>query len=516
MSKLIHSSINLHGDNSVLVALLAEKERRRRRGLHVERQQREAKTRQEQEVNKCWESCAYFINNYCYIYDATQGEWLPFKLWTAQEETLEVITLEQLIIILKARQLGLTWLVLAYALWLMLFHPAATVLLFSLRDTEAVYLLSDERLKGMFSQLPEWLKVPVKKDDAHVWQLSNGSTAKAFPTSAGDSYTATLAIVDEADLVPDLNKLMRRVKPTIDGGGKMILLSRSNKSLPQSEFKRIYRAAKQRLTKWRSVFLPWSVRPERDEAWYAEQRADIMQRTGSLDDLHEQYPATDTEALAPRSLDKRIHPDWLEKCFVEVDPVESADAPAIPGLVIYRLPEKGRRYVLGVDTAEGNPTSDDSSIHVLDRDSGEECAKLSGKLQPSVTAAHADSIGKFYNKADVLVERNNHGHAVIQWLRDNGGLKVLSGGDGKFGWLDNSRGKVLLYDEAADAFRTQDTVIHSFSTFTQLSSVEGATLRAPEGEPDDEADSYALALVARTFQMVDEDEDAYSHGHREY
>ena len=44
----------------------------------------------------------------------------------------------------------------------------------------------------MYDRLPVWLKVrscPVDND--REWQLSNGSRALAFPTTAGDSYTAT-------------------------------------------------------------------------------------------------------------------------------------------------------------------------------------------------------------------------------------------------------------------------------------------------------------------------------------
>lgn len=458
------------------------------------------------EWNKCADSFIYFVSAYVVIYDATAKGWIRFTLWPEQEASLHTIHLNQLVVILKARQLGLTWLVLAYFLWLMIFHPAAVLLVFSLRDTEAKFLLGDERWRGMFTRLPPNIRTdsegdPLQfvKDDEHVRTLSNGSTMKAFPTSAGDSYTATAALVDEADLVPDLNKLMGRVKPTIDGGGKMILLSRSDKKQPQSEFKKIYRAAKQKLTKWVAIFLPYSVRPGRTGEWYEEQKADVLHRTNSLDDLHEQYPRTDTEALAPRSLDKRIAPSWIEACYQEVIELDLKDAPAIPGLVIYRAPEAGRKYVQGVDPAEGNPTSDDSSLHVLDKDSGEEIAKLSGKLQPAIIAAHADSIGKFFNNASVLVERNNHGHAVILWLEGNSKLRRLQGPDGKDGWLDNSRGKTLLYDNAADAFRTNDTKLHSFTTHTQLSSIEGSSLRAPDGEADDEADSYALALVARTL-----------------
>ena len=40
--------------------------------------------------------------------------------------------------------------------------------------------------------------------------------------------------------------------------------------------------------------------------------------------------------------------------------------------------------------------------------------------------------------------------------------------------------------------------MHSFATFVQLVRIEGATLRAPEGEADDRADAWALACVALT------------------
>src|ERR1700722_12228946 len=117
----------------------------------------------------------------------------------------------RLVVVLKARQLGLTWLVLAFALWLMLFHPIATVLLFSRRDDEAADLLA-VRLHGMYDRLPAWLQAEgITADNAHEWALSSGSRALAFPTTAGDGYTATLAVVEGADLCPDLDRLMRAV-----------------------------------------------------------------------------------------------------------------------------------------------------------------------------------------------------------------------------------------------------------------------------------------------------------------
>ncbi len=458
---------------------------------------------------KCDQSPAYFIDQYCQVYDAIAKEWVPFNLWPAQYRALGAFLNNLLVIILKARQIGMTWLALGYALWVMLFRPAATVLLFSKRDDEAIELL-DFRLKGIYARLPDFLKArSVVASSKHEWVLSNGSRALSFPTTAGDSYTGTLVIADEFDLVVDQDRLLGAVKPTVSNGGQMILLSRPDKKRPLTPFKQIYRAAKQRLNGWAHVFLPWQSHPGRTQAWYLEQKREILSRTHSLDELYEQYPETDTQALAPNTLDKRIAPAWLEQCYRETSPPlsvgkESAELPAglpaIPGLKIFRLPERGHRYVIGADPAEGNPTSDDSALTVMDRETGEEVASFAGKLQPSTLAAHADAIGRFYLRADALVERNNHGHAVLLWLRDNSTLKRLAGHDKKEGWHSTTLGKTKLYDAAADALRHGEVTVHTFETMVQLQSIEGSTLRAPEGEFDDRADSFALACIARLIE----------------
>jgi hypothetical protein len=77
-------------------------------------------------------------------------------------------------------------------------------------------------------------------------------------------------------------------------------------------------------------------------------------------------------------------------------------------------------------------------------------------------------------------------------------LRRLHGHDRKEGWLSNTKGKALLYDKTADMFRDQETILHSLVTFAQLAAIEGATLRAPQGEMDDRADAYALACVAKS------------------
>ena len=468
---------------------------------------------EEGEAVLCAADPQYFISQYCRIYDAQAGDWIAFDLWVEQVEALRLFHEQQLTIALKARQLGLTWLALAYALWQMLFAPIATALIFSKRDDEATYLLGAERLRGMYAHLPDYLKAAaVIEDNAKTWKLSNGSTARAFPTTAGDSYTATLVIVDEADLVPDLNRMLRSVKPTIDAGGKMFMISRADKTQPMSEFKQIYRAAKKGHNGWAHIFLAWWVRPERDALWYARMKADIEQRTGSLDDLHEQYPASDAEALAPAQKNKRIPAVWVDSCHRSMRALKPEEHPeliplltAVPGLVVYCLPELYGKYAGGIDSAEGLPSSDDSATTWVNAETGEEVANLVGKYPPAEQAALSARVSRFYNNAPLMVENNNHGHAAILWLNENSDPQddkfrysrlVLQGHNRKDGWTSSTLGKVLMYEELANVCRLGETRLHDDDTALQIKSIEMGTLRAPDGQLDDRADSYALALLA--------------------
>lgn len=473
-------------------------DRPQRRGFLKQLEQADFETR---ELLLCAADAQYFICTYLQIYDAEYGDWIPFNLWPEQIEVLYIFLLHQLVAGLKARQVGITWLALAVALWQMLFAPMATVMIYSRRDDEAIYLLGEERLKGMYTRLPKWMQaLGVAVDSAHQFKLSNGSVAYAFPTTAGDGYTATLVIADEADLLPDLARLLRMVKPTIDAGGKLFLISRANKDEPESLFKKIYKAARDGLNNYKSFFLSWRVRPGRTQAWYEQEKKAALAETGSLDRVHEQYPATDLEALAPSSANKRVPSDWLQRCYQEMQPLAELpnNAPNVPDMRVFKPPQPGRQYVIGADCAEGLPTSDDSVSVVVDALSGEEVALLVGKLTPAVHAALTVRMAIWYHSGGVMPENNNHGHAFVQWLTENGHEKLLlKGHNEKLGWTSNTLGKVLMYDAAAEFAKDADCLIRSSIVYEQLQSIEKATLLAPPNQMDDCADAWALAMVAR-------------------
>jgi len=455
---------------------------------------------------RCAVDSVHFVETCVRIESVEAHGWIPFHLWDPQRDALLQMSRHQRLVVLKARQLGLTWLALAHALWKMLFEPPATVLLFSLRESEARELL--RRLRTMHQHLPAGLNDCAEiVASASNWTLANGSRAIAFSTNGGRSYTGTLAIVDEADFVPHLGDFLNAVKPTVDGGGQLLLISTADKIRPLSTFKRIFRSAERGENDYHAIFLPWHARADRTPTWYARIAAELRAQRGSDDDLHQEYPATVEEALRVRSLSARIPAEAIAAITDVTLPLDLATLPALPTdfahpvlahphlLHIFSAPRADRLYAVGADPAEGNPRSDESAAQVLDAQTGEQVALIAGALEPELFAACCAALCAFYNDAPLLVERNNHGHTVLAWLRAHA-VDLLRGIDGKPGWLTTSASKPLLYNALALAVREGALTLRDPETATQLASIDALTLRAPEALHDDRAMSLALALRA--------------------
>lgn len=477
----------------------------------------------ETEWLRCSVSPLYFIQNYVYIENATETAWIKFKLWPEQVRVLLMMIEELLTIIVKARQLGLTWLVLALSLWHMIFISNSSIGLFSRGDRESMELL--DRLKGMYKRLPDWLKIPEEPnskklpDSGHLWVLPNGSKARSLPTSAGESFTFSLVVFDEYARTEKSNdKAFGNVKPTIDAGGKMIILSIVNKDDPNNNFNGLLQGAIKKLTKWAWTFLPWSARPDRDKQWYKDRVNEALalyngDELAASDYMAQNYPTTLDEALAPRQQNKRIPWSILKRVYEEEEPIPydelGMDTPVIPGLKIYRHCEYRREYVIGADPAEGISGGDDSSLDVIDKLTGEQVAHLHGKFEPMVVfPGYIFSIARYYNDANILVERNNHGHAVIGALTDTikatklCTIKLLPDyfQKNKVGWLTDAKGKAQLYNEASSMIGNERCIIHDGDTKEQLLDIGIDKLQASEGNHDDCATSFCLACCATVDQ----------------
>ncbi len=449
------------------------------------------------EIARCRASVVYFIWTYCRLRDRQAKAVVPFHLWPQQARSLKIMVESQFSIHLKARQTGYSSLVVARAVHLALFQPGAVILLFSRGIRESKDLI--RRFKAMVGSLPDWMKPAMYPTDAtQELELSNGSRLISFASrgSGGDSYTADLAIVDEADLIADLNELLEGLEPTVAASGQLIMLSRVDKSKPNSAFKAVYRAAVAGENEYAHSFTPWFAKPGRTQKWYEIQKRNTETRTGALDDLWSNYPATPEEALAPRTLDKRLPFKWLNQCF-EAMPELPLTVTPFAGLAgnlrVYELPRRGEEYIGGMDVAEGNPNSDDSVICMMNRRTLRQVAILVGKYEPSVLATYGARISEWYNRAWLNIERNNHGFAAIDEARRLR-CRILAGRDNKLGWWTDLRGKSFMYDAVAESVRCASCTIVDKQTLEQLSIIENGSLSAPEGNSRN-SDTYAAQVV---------------------
>lgn len=87
------------------------------------------------------------------------------------------------------------------------------------------------------------------------------------------------------------------LKPTIDGGGALIVLSTANGTA--NLFYDMCQRAQQGLGRFAFRFLPWHARPGRDAAWYAATEADAVD--SAL--MKQEYPATPDEAFEATDVD---------------------------------------------------------------------------------------------------------------------------------------------------------------------------------------------------------------------
>jgi len=286
---------------------------------------------------------ARFIHDHAIIDDAQPDNpdaavaTMPFHLWDAQRDLLRDMHAERLLLILKARQLGISWLICAYALWLCLFRPGRVVLFFSIGQDEANEML--RRVNVMYWRLAPALRAQLPtlaKENTGEMVWGNGSRIQSLPArkTAGSGYTVSLVVLDEFAKNVWAREIYTAVKPTIDGGGKMIILSSAYGA--GNLFHEMTERARQAIGRFAFRFLPWQARPGRDLAWYQAVAADAVDESH----MKQEYPAAPEEAFEATEVNAFLASITLwDACKQELAPLD-AHTPC----------------VLALDAAESNDT----------------------------------------------------------------------------------------------------------------------------------------------------------------
>lgn len=187
-----------------------------------------------------------------------------FELFDYQHDDLRTFLTNRFVTVLKCRQIGISTLVGAYALWRCLFRPGSVILWISDGQDNANKAVG--MLNVMWTYLPQWVRDRAPRltgDQAgkKEWTFADGMTSRirafAGTGKAGASETASLVVLDEFALVEDQDNLLRSADPTTDAGGSLWIISTARGG--HNKFAETYRRAKRGASKFVSIFHPWMV-----------------------------------------------------------------------------------------------------------------------------------------------------------------------------------------------------------------------------------------------------------------
>jgi hypothetical protein len=123
-------------------------------------------------------------------------------------------------------------------------------------------------------------------------------------------------------------------------------------------------------------------------------------------------------------------------------------------------------------------------------------ATLHGQFPPWEMARAAAQVGRMYSNASIAVERNNHGHAVLQALeKDQKYSNIYRALDQKLGWLNTETTRTAALDALEDAHRlghaltADEKVLGEMLVF--IVNAKGKA-EAAKGAHDDLVLSYAI------------------------
>lgn len=217
----------------------------------------------------------------------------PFHLWEGQRRALATMEHERLAVFLKARQLGISWIACGFSLSSLLANSNQTVLAYSQGQLEANELI--RRVAFLYHHHHQRHTLPALITDnigALAWDNGSRMLSLAATRKAGRSFTANIAILDEWAFMAWPRQTLAAVKPTIDAGGKLFIISSADGM--GSAYHQFWQQATEGSNGYTAVFLPWFAHPDRDAAWRDQK---IIEASGDTASVLREYPANEHEAF---------------------------------------------------------------------------------------------------------------------------------------------------------------------------------------------------------------------------
>jgi len=253
---------------------------------------------------------------------------------------------------------------------------------------------------------------------------------------------------------------------------------------------------------------------------------------GDMHSFQREHPATPEEAFTAASRNRFSIPHIQRMPIqrqaivgeLQIDELGEGEKRLVflPGetgaMRIYKMPEKGRAYAVGADPSggadvnkgKGQSDPDWAVAQVFDRDTFEQCAVLRLRTMPGEFGRYINRLLRFYNMAQVALERTGAGVGSLEALMNCNyptGLiyhrPVANDQDpavrsDKIGWQTDEISRQQLVSLLDDAIRQGSIFIHDPTTIQELLWFIINDLGRPEaqkGTHDDCVIAVALACI---------------------
>lgn len=391
----------------------------------------------------------YALRTYLQTYDNTQSRYVPLELFPDQVRLVEDYDSFNENIALKYRQAGVSTVTAAWASKKLVFarknKPEKVLIIANKLDTSVEFA---NKIREFTDQWPSWVGVTFSNDKnaAKHYKFTNGCEVKAVATSkdALRGYTPTILIFDEAAFIDADSDFWAACMASLSTGGKVIVISTPNGYDPI--YYEIYEQANRGMNDFKITEMYWYRDPRYTKDLYLVKTDDIVhyflnreeyknekildysdvnpfeRNFAELVDLFKQgwKPSSSWfEAMVKKlKYDKRKVAQELECNFlgsgdnvfdsnllksitdnmVQEPPTKMMSG----GLWIWKEPELGHKYIMGVDVSRGD-SEDFSTFQIYDFDDREQVAEYIGKVPPDVLAEIAYKWGNMY-KAFIVVD----------------------------------------------------------------------------------------------------------------
>jgi len=495
--------------------------------------------RQRLEFTKCALSFRYFAAKYVRIIHPRKGL-IPFIIYKYQSDVMDAFENYRWNIISKFRQGGLTTLAELWGLWRCMFKLDQQIVLLSKTDAEAV--VAGSIVNTAVKHMPTWLQPPKnegKWNDHHKNFPDTGGNMRFGTPERARGLAVTYLILDEAAFIPEMEKHWKAMYPTLSTGGNCIVISTVNGY--GNWYEKMYHMAEKGRNKFHIINLDYETHPDYSRPeWVADQKAQLGEKGFRQEVLRDFLGSGDTyipgdvlieltESTKLSNPKRKSFHKWINKeskqdeeednkWYTDADDdyrgAASDKAAAGGALWLWKEPQDGHEYIIGVDAAEGvGEDGDNSCLEVFDQGTLEQVAEFYSNCVPAhIFAQIVNEVGIYYNNAMVVVENMGHGSAVLSTLEhvlfyEHLYYDSTKSKTPKAGWKTTMQNREVILENLQQRLINRTVRINSTRLVKEFNTLlynpQTSKVEAQKGEHDDAIMACCLALHVRDSILRD-------------